>query len=323
MRGFNRKLIGIGKNYGLSLVELLIAVTISGLIMLSINGILGLGLQSQAAIQEKNDLTRQVRFAMQRMVQTIQSSPHLLLPLVDSPSSGQNEAIHDVVAVTISRDRDLDGNGTSDADNDGDGLFDEDLPADNNNDARGGIAHIDDDKDGPADTGFSSKIDDDEDAVYSGFSILSGEDEDPINGIDDDGDGSIDEDAPADMNNDGCSGVCGVDEDGDGTADEDDSKDDDEDGQIDEDWYDSVVFYENNGFLYQRTPVPWDENSDGSVTGKDYVESVIADNVSSFTVERVVLGTKRAQLVDLTLELTNANGETVKLSTQVRVGGGL
>ena len=51
---------------------------------------------------------------------------------------------------------------------------------------------------------------------------------DPINGIDDDGDGSIDEDPPADTNGDGCAGVCGVDDDGDGIDDEGARHDDDE-----------------------------------------------------------------------------------------------
>jgi hypothetical protein len=53
--------------------------------------------------------------------------------------------------------------------------------------------------------------------------------------IDNDKDGSFDEDPPGDANGDGCPGVCGVDDDGDLLIDEGDPADDDEDGKIDED----------------------------------------------------------------------------------------
>ena len=43
--------------------------------------------------------------------------------------------------------------------------------------------------------------------------------------------------------------------------------DDDEDGSSDEDWYDPLVFYLAGSSLVQRTPVPWDVDSSGSVTG--------------------------------------------------------
>ena len=126
-----------------------------------------------------------------------------------------------------------------------------------------------------------------------------------------------------DMNNDGCPGLCGIDEDSNGTVDEGSSWDDDEDGQSDEDSLDTVAFYLLAGTLIQRTPVPWDENSSGSVNGEDYIEHAIAENVTLFRVERVVQ-TGRDQVVDLTLELTSPDsGESVSLNTRVRVGGAL
>ena len=153
-------------------------------------------------------------------------------------------------------------------------------------------------------------------------SALSFSNEDPINGIDDDGDGDIDEDPPGDMNNDNAPGIAGVDDDGDGQTDEGgDDRDDDEDGQADEDWLDPVVFSLQGSSLVERTPVPWDESSGGGVTGRDYIESTIADNVTLLRFERVPQGGGRAVLIDITLELTGSDGYVASLNTRVRVGG--
>ncbi len=148
--------------------------------------------------------------------------------------------------------------------------------------------------------------------------------DDPFNGVDDDDDQNRDEDPPADMNADGCPGVCGVDDDADGSVDEGSADDDDEDGQTNEDWLDPVVFYLNNSVLIQRTPVPWDEDGSGLVTGRDFVEQPLAENVTRFRVERLLRVAGGAQLVDLILELTNPNsGEMVSIGTRVQVGGAL
>ena len=115
-----------------------------------------------------------------------------------------------------------------------------------------------------------------------------------------------------------------MDDDADGNLDEGAVADDDEDGSSDEDWYDPVVFYLFNGTLMQRTPVPWDENSSGAVTGADFILESIAENVTRLRVKRVPQGGDRSQIIDLTLELTSpATGEVVSLQTQVRVGGAL
>ena len=49
----------------------------------------------------------------------------------------------------------------------------------------------------------------------------------------------------------------------------------------------------------------------------------MVENVTDFRVERVPQAQDYALLLDLTLELTNAEGEVVTLNTQVRVGGAL
>jgi type II secretory pathway pseudopilin PulG len=67
--------------------------------------------------------------------------------------------------------------------------------------------------------------------------------EDPLDGVDNDGDGSIDEDVPGDMNGDGASGIKGMDDNGDGPVDNSiNLKDDDEDGQFDEDPYNPLIY---------------------------------------------------------------------------------
>ncbi|MBT8143292.1 MAG: hypothetical protein KJO55_01245, partial [Gammaproteobacteria bacterium] len=86
-------------------------------------------------------------------------------------------------------------------------------------------------------------------------------------------------------------------------------------------------FYLQSGSLVERMPVPWDTDGisvpDGPVDGRDYIESVIAENVTRFRVERLDNGSV-IDIIDLTLELTSPlTGDTVSLRSQVRVGGAL
>lgn len=322
------------KPKGYTLVEFLVTLAIGAVLIAGLGGIVGQAMDTQDTIDDRNDLTQQARFAMEQMVRVVSQSRLLLLPMADKSPTFFIENIREqtyppsppppgstlataVLAVTMPAYFDLDGNGIPDADNDGDGRIDEDLPADTTNDAKPGIRGIDDDGNGVTDHGFSPTADDDESGDWS-------QNEDAINGIDDDGDGIIDEDPGADNNGDGCPGDCAVDDDADGAVDEGAAADDDEDGSSDEDWYDPVVFYLVGGTLVQRTPVPWDEDSSGSVTGEDFIAESIAENVTRLRVERIPQGGDRSQLIDLTLELTSpATGEVVSLRTQVRVGGAL
>ena len=320
---------------GFTLVEMLIAISLAAILMAGLNGVIGQALSIQDAVSERNDLTQQARFAMDQMVRLAGHSPQLLLPMADktdttpfvenireqtvpasAPPAGSTLGTA-VLAVTLPAYFDLDGNGIPDADNDADGSFDEDLPGDVSFDSAPGIVLIDDDGDGTVDK-FKACCSQDED---EGFGIIN---EDPINGVDDDGDGLVDEDPGSDMNGDNCAGICGVDDDGDGGVDEGAVADDDEDGSSDEDWIDPLVFYLVGSSLVQRTPVPWDVNSSGSVTGLDYIEQSIAENVSRLRIERIPQGSSRYQLVDIFLQLTNPdNAESVSLNARVRVGGAL
>ncbi len=323
---------------GLTYVEMMITVMITAIIMVALMGVVNTATETGKEVLERNALARQARFAMARMVTAVGGSHQLLLPLVDNPNTDWPENLREqtvpptpplgssalataVLAVTLSRSIDLDGDGVADADNDGDGLIDEDLPNDSNNDGAAGIGSIDDDGDGLVDesTVDPPKRDDDEDNSAG---------EDWLNGVDDDGDANVDEDAAADVNGDSEAGIVAVDDDGDGAIDEGSASDDDEDGSINEDWYDAVVFYLQPSFLgrrtlIERTPVPWDNNGDNIVDGADYNETIIASNVSRFRVERIG-GDGLIELVDITLELTDpGSGESINLQTRVRLGGAL
>lgn len=325
------KLIHHQKSRGFTLIELLLAVAMAGLLIAGIAGLMGQVAQVEAATAERNALTRDARFAMQRMVGATRRTRNLLLPFPDDPGTAWPEHIREqtlpasppiapsvfasaVLAVTQDEAVDLDGDGVPDADNDGDGLFDEDPYGDIYNDTASGIYQIDDDGDGSFDEAPGGQWWDDDEA--------NGADEDPVNGVDDDGDGKIDEDWFMDMNSDGEPGIAGFDDDGDSLIDEGSSWDNDEDGTSSEDWLDPVVFYLIGNQLFERTPVPWDETGVGGVTGRDFIASAIADNVTLFRVERVTT-TDGDLLVDLTLELTAASTESVSLNTRVRVGGAL
>ena len=317
---------------GFTLIEFMVSMVIGALIVTAIVSVVSKLSDARIAIQERGELTQEAHFAMTRMVRAVRQSRNLILPQQDKPATDWLENVREetvppslpegsstkataVLAVSLSALVDLDADGFPDADNDRDGLLDEDYPADVLFDDSPGIYQIDDGGNGLADEGSSNKNNDDE--------HLNSNDEDPINGIDDEGDGLIDEDPSADMNGDGAPGIVGVDDDNDGLIDEGSIADDDEDGKRDEDWLDAVVFFLRSDSLIERHPVPWDEDGSGGVTGRDYIESAIAESVSRFRVERAV-GNGGSEIVDITLEMiAPTSGETVDLHTRVRIGGAL
>lgn len=310
----------------------MLALILAGLLLGATSGIIKLALGTDDLVEERNLLLREARFAMHRMTQAVGETSYLLLPLPDKPNTSWRENVREetvpasppesgsirataVLAVALGATVDLDADGFPDADNDRDGRIDEDYPADIAYDFDPGIHLIDDGGDGWVDEGFGSDSDDDESFFQAN--------EDAVDGYDNDGDGIVDEDPGADMNGDGAPGVAGVDDDGDGQVDEGNSDDDDEDGAVDEDWLDAVVFYLQGDSLIERHPVPWDETADGFVSGRDVIESIIAENVTRFRVERPVAASPDGQLVDMTLELTGSGGQVVSLNARIRVGGAL
>lgn len=323
---------------GFTIIELVVSLAIAALLLTAMTGVASRALSIRDDTRARNDATRELRFAMDRMVMAVRHSDRLLLPLADNPTTTWRENVREqsippvppegssalataVLATTLDRTLDRDEDGWADANNDKDFLdfnnngsrdageperVDEDLNHDNSNDAAAGLVGIDDNGNGAFDE--ASPNDDDEDGSVN---------EDALNSADEDNDESIDEDPSFDLNSDGGPGVLGFDDDYDGTVDEGLNDDDDEDGLRNEDWFDPVVFYLVGTSLVERLP---DLNP---VDGTDYTEYPIAENVTHFRVERVADAGKRAVLVDITLELTFPDGETTSQNVRIRVGGGL
>lgn len=315
---------------GFTLVELLVTAAISVLIVAGVGGVIEAAVESRAVLMERSAITRDASFAMERLVRAVSRSTRLVLPLADNPATGWPEHIREqtvppsppiggstlataVLAVALPGYVDLDFDGFPDADNDRDGRIDEDPPADATFDNAAGLYLVDDDGDGAIDEA-SVAADDDEHGLIAN--------EDSLDGADDDADGSVDEDPAGDVNGDGCPGVCAVDDDGDGQIDEGSAEDDDEDGTSNEDWYDVVVFYLENGALRERLPVPWDIGG-GGVSGLDFVTSDIAEQVTRARFERLPPSGSGEQLVDITLELSGPSGQRVSLTRRVRLGAAL
>jgi hypothetical protein len=295
------------RSRGFSSVEILTSLIMGALLLGSLYRVVdqSMGLHNQVS-RDSRTLSH-LQFAMDRMVRHIKFSSRVILPLTAGTP-------RDVFAVALPASVDRDRDGYADADNDRDGLVDEDPGSDMTNDGEAGIAGIDDDADGIVDNGsvIDRDHDDDEDGSTN---------EDPLNGIDDDGDGRIDEDAHDDQNGDGAAGRDGIDDDRDGFTDESAAADDDEDVDTDEDWIDPVVYRLEGTDLVERLPLPWDVDGDFQQTGRDYVENIIANDVSAFSVTRSRTAT--ADLLELRLTINDAQGQAVNLTTTVRVGGAL
>lgn len=301
------------------------AVLMTSLIVLSLSNVVTATLGVGDRATKRNERVEQARFALERMVRAIEGSEHLFIPRPDHPGTPQDEADRDpgVLAMALAFDVDRDGNGIPDADNDGDGKFNEDPSGDLTEDGLPGIAFIDDDNDGLVDEvqtqvfpgGNLGPLDEDDDEDDFG-------NEDGWNGIDDDGDGWIDEDPKKDMSGDGVAGLPGVDENGDGFPDNADKNDDDEDWSVNEDWIDTAVFHLVGTDLIERIPLPWDVDGSGSITGLDFLERVLVIGVSRFRVTRLVQPAGMDPLVELTIQLDVSDDDPVLLSTRVRLGAG-
>ena len=312
------------KQQGVSLLEVIIAAAIGGLLMAAMSGVVGGALEAERSTRLQNEALQQTRFALLRMVTAIGKTRHLMIPLAENPVTAWKESERNVLAVTLDPALDRNKDGWADANNDKDFLdvnrnllrgvgeperIDEDTSADNTSDAKSGIIGIDDDGDGFTDE--SGTPDDDEDTTN---------DEDRQDGLDNDSDGSMDEDPSGDLANDGMPGIIGIDDDVDGFTDEGSSSmkvDDDEDGLKDEDWLDPVVYYLNGTTLMERLPTI------NASSGSDYSAYPIVENVSQLLVKRSLGGNGSTVLAEITLTLSPPGIEPVSLKTTVVVGSGL
>ncbi len=298
---------------GFTLVELSIALVISSLVLLALTGVVNTSLNAWETIRAETDLRRSMRLSMQRMVTAVERSQRILVPKHDDPGTLWVESNHNVLAVTLDPRLDRNFDGKADADNDGDGKVDEDVGGDNTNDNAPGIYLIDDDNDLLVDVPGVFVRDDDEDGTPS----INKSDDDVLDGIDNDEDGTIDEDLGADMNGDGAPGILGVNDDGDGSTDEGSVDDDDEDGSVDEDWFDPVVFHIVSGNLVERMP-----NVNG-IDGRAFTETVLFPGISAFQVERVESPQAKIPMVRITLTGSLSGGGTQTIQRTVRLGSRL
>jgi len=152
-------------------------------------------------------------------------------------------------------------------------------------------------------------VDDDGDGLIDENPVEHGDDdedgateEDPIDGYDNDGDGNIDEDAHHDSNNDNASGIAGMDDNGDGQIDNGNTNvDDDEDGLRNEDFLNPVIYSFDSATKTLRTS----ESSTGETV----------DLSTRVTLFRVTWEAPERILVELTL--TGDDGESVAFSEYV------
>jgi len=309
------------REQGFTLLEILIALAIATVLIAAISGVINTALTAQTSTKAQHDNLQQARFAMQRMVNAVRQSKQLLIPLNENASTAWSESVRNVLAVSLEPTLDNNKDGWADANNDKDFLDvnkngsrdagePERIDEDVNKDSSndGASGIIGIDDDGDGSIDESSAIDNDEDGQQN---------EDLVNGLDDDGDGNIDEDPDQDMTGDGKAGVGDVDDDFDGQIDENPVNDNDEDGVPGEDWLDPHVFYLNGTTLMERLPTILPAN------GASYNEYAIADHVSQFRVERIIASNAASTLVDITLTITPAQGNPVTLNTRIAVSGGL
>ncbi len=260
---------------GFTLVELLLAITIMGIIAGATMPLLSTMLNAHASLSARSSLYQEGMLIMERMTNGVRLSTYLLIP-------NNHNQTRDILAFSglVNDDSDYYFN---------DPLFpkyDEDLHTDANDDGEPGIAGYDDDGDGETDEGSFNSGDDDEDGLIN---------EDPIDGIDNDGDGNIDEDVGWDTYNDGLPGIAGIDDDQDGEVDEGSQWDDDEDGSFGEVGHIPVIYTFNNGTNTLTETIPF--------TGETTDLSTHATNFMAKY--------KTPTLIQITLELTGDDGKVI------------
>lgn len=264
---------------GLSLVELLVAIAIFGLIAAAAGTLLSATLKNHDYGSARYGLYREGLMIMERMTGEVRRCTFLLIP-------NAHDTTRDILAVS--------GFYNDDGDNYfNDTLFpriDEDPQDDITNDAESGLDNIDDDGDGSVDE--ESSQDDDED---------NADEEDPLDGVDNDGDGNIDEDMADDVTGDNEAGIADIDDDGDGSVDEGQANDDDEDGSGDEDPLNAVIYLFDSGTDTLTKSIPHLSQT------VDLSTRVSAFQVTFEAPDRVLV----------TLTLTGDDGEIVSFSERV------
>lgn len=270
---------------GVTLIELLIVLLILSIIVVGLSEMLAGGLKSSRENRAKTGLIEDANYAMNRIINAARETDWVFIP-------GNASPVRDILAIGAM------------VDNDNDGIVDEDWMEDIGNDNQPGLSGFDDDGDGATDEGgIARKNDDDEDDAIN--------EDTPKNGLDDELDGNYDEEFRDDINGDGCPGLCFRDDDGDGSVDEGNINDDDEDGLVDEDPVDPLIYFVNNGSLYEKKII-WNPTT----SSNDITETILIDKVNQFRVERL-LGVNGKTLIKVTIEVSAGRGNSVMLESQI------
>jgi prepilin-type N-terminal cleavage/methylation domain-containing protein len=112
---------------GLTLLELLISISILGIIVTGLYQALGTSISSYDIASNKQDLLAQARYAMERMIIFVQECDQIAVP--DSETAQEVLRVNERLQDTYDNTADVysaDGDGLLDADNDGDGIVNED-----------------------------------------------------------------------------------------------------------------------------------------------------------------------------------------------------
>ena len=145
--------------------------------------------------------------------------------------------------------------------------------------------------------------DDDEDGVY---------DEEILDGQDNDGDGNIDEDLGVDSTQDGATGIQGMDDDGDGGIDEsfppNPLADGDEDGSKDEEYVTFFLYTHDSATNTLREIVP---SHDNGVYIPVYTK-ILSTHVTGFTTTYYPPDATNHPRISISLTLTGDDGESVQ-----------
>lgn len=272
---------------GFTLVEMILAVTIMGIIAGATMPLLSAILNAHASVSARSSLYQEGMLIMERITSGLRKTTVVAVP-------NGHSTTRDILAFSR----------LVNSDNDfyfGDPLLpriDED-PDNYYSVGSYGIKGVDEDDDGQVDEG--DVRDEDEDGLI---------DEDLLDGLDNDGDGTIDEEVSIDYMGNGVSGIFGIDDDGDGTVDEELFEDDDEDGTIDEEEILFVVYVYNSS-----TNTLTEIHTDAS-TG---INSPAPQVVLSTRVTKFEAIHQSPASIRIKLELTGEDGKDLMLDEEVYV----
>ena len=114
--------MALNNNSGFTLLELLVSITILGIIMVGLHQVVGTAISAYDHTKNKQDLLAQARFAMERMVMFVQEADD-----IDIPSGEQLKVTERVLDTYKNSDQTYmpGGDGYLDADYDSDGIVNE------------------------------------------------------------------------------------------------------------------------------------------------------------------------------------------------------